>query len=200
MRARRGKRKTSALINSQKSKTMITLWILIVFEVSGSVYCYALFVFRQTRHSENVCRGVRLHVRTLKYLLFLYRSTFTRLINAGNVSRVRIPTTLVAHSPSSKIVLLLNYFSFEAGGEPKATERPRVRPQSRRDAVNSNSPKASPLTCVESNWAQELLSVSNLSFYRSATIPINLFIMGLTTLAPDPKPNQRLPKTNKKRP
>ena len=93
-----------------------------------------LHFFRQTRHSENVCRGVRLHVRTLKYLLFLYRSTFTTLINAGNVSRVRIPTTLVAHSPSSKIVLLLNYFSFEAGGEPKATERPRDRPQSRRDA------------------------------------------------------------------
>ena len=106
--------------------------------ILGSVYCYALFVFRQTRHSENVCRGVRLHVRTLKYLLFLYRSTFTRLINAGNVSRVRIPTTLVAHSPSSKIVLLLNYFSFEAGGEPKATERPRVRPQSRRDAVTQH--------------------------------------------------------------
>ena len=93
-----------------------------------------LHFFRQTRHSENVCRGVRLHVRTLKYLLFLYRSTFTIHKNAGNVSRVRIPTTLVAHSPSSKIVLLLNYFSFEAGGEPKATERPRDRPQSRRDA------------------------------------------------------------------
>jgi len=94
-----------------------------------------LHFFRQTRHSENVCRGVRLHVRTLKYLLFLYKSTFTIHNYAGNVTRVRIPTTLVAHSPSSKIVLLLNYFSFEAGGEPKATERPRVRPQSRRDAV-----------------------------------------------------------------
>ena len=138
LRARRGKRKTSALINSQKSKTMITLWILMVFEVSGSVYCYALFVFRQTRHSENVCRGVRLHVRTLKYLFFPYINTSTRPNNAGNVSRVRIPTTLVAHSPSSKIVLLLNYFSFEAGGEPKATERPRVRPQSRRDAVTQH--------------------------------------------------------------